>query len=55
LDDTDPEHINKYLSALVEKTLREIQSSGCITIAEVNRLDCLGGMWAFILVKLTII
>ena len=35
LDDTDPEHLNKYLSVLVDKTLREIQESGCISIAEV--------------------
>ncbi|XP_067947750.1 activating signal cointegrator 1 complex subunit 3-like [Watersipora subatra] len=36
LDDTDPEHLNKYLSALVERTLRELQDSGCISIEEDN-------------------
>lgn len=40
LEDIDNDSVNKFLSALVEGAVREVENSACVEIGEVNLLFC---------------
>lgn len=44
LEDTANDSVNKFLSALVEDALKEVENSACVEIGEVRNL-CYNGKW----------